>query len=87
MKPFKPPSPTLARASYAACRHSGTPPDLARVELDLPADVAERLERLFRAQSGGGGADAMRPRYARHVEHVEAVAAQGGYPVLRGRPR
>jgi hypothetical protein len=86
MKPFKPPSLSLASASYAACRHGGSPPDLVRVELELPAEAAVRLERLFRGQRGGGG-DAMRPRYARHEAHVRAVAAEGGYPVLAGQRR
>ncbi len=86
MKPFKPPSLSLASASYAACRHGGAPPDLVRVELELPAEAAARLERLFRARPGGSG-DAMRPRYARHEAHVRAVSAQGGYPVLAGRRR
>jgi hypothetical protein len=83
MKPFKPPSMSRLGASYAVCRHGGAPPDLARVELDLPPEAAARLERLFRARSGASG-DAMRPRYARHEAHVGAVIAQGGYPVLKG---
>jgi len=86
MKPFKPPSVTLAAASYAATRQGGTPPDLARIELDLPVEMAARLERLFRAVPGGGP-DAMRPRFARHAAHVCAVMAQGGFPVLQERCR
>lgn len=86
MKPFKSPSSTLASASYAASRHGGTPPDLVRIELDLPAATAARLERLFRAKPGGG-ADAMRPRFARHSAHVRAVIAEGGYPILAGQDR
>jgi hypothetical protein len=86
MKPFTPPSPSLPTASYAVCRHGGAPPDLVRVELDLPAEAAARLERLFRARPGASG-DAMRPRYARHEAHVTAVNAQGGYPVLEERRR
>jgi hypothetical protein len=86
MKSFKPPSLSLAGASYAVCRHGGAPPDLVRVELDLPAEAAARLERLFRARPGSSG-DAMRPRYARHDAHVRAINDQGGYPVLTGRER
>jgi hypothetical protein len=86
MKPFKPPSFSLAGASYAVCRHGGAPPELVRVELELPAEAAARLERLFRARAGGSG-DAMRPRYARHEAHVRAVNDQGGYPVLTERRR
>jgi len=86
MKPFKPPSFTLAAASYAVSRHGGAPPDLVQVELDLPAEAAARLERLFRVQPRGG-ADAMRPRFARHAAHVRAVLTQGGYPVLPERGR
>jgi hypothetical protein len=29
----------------------------------------------------------MRPRFARHRSHVEAVMAEGGYPVLAGPGR
>ncbi|RAK60857.1 hypothetical protein DJ021_14080 [Phenylobacterium hankyongense] len=76
----------MASISYAALRHGGTPPGAARVQLGLGTAVAARLERLFQ-QRGGGGADAMRPRFARHAEHVRAVMAQGGYPALPDRPR
>ena len=86
MKPFKPPSFTLAAASYAVSRQGGAPPDLVQVELDLPAEAAARLERLFRARPRGG-ADPMRPRFARHAAHVRAVLTHGGYPVLRERGR
>ncbi|HEY8003832.1 MAG TPA: hypothetical protein VIE16_06360 [Phenylobacterium sp.] len=86
MKPFKPPSSIPPSASYAACRHGGAPPELAQVELDLPRETAQRLERLFLARPGRGG-DAMRPRFARHETHVAAVQARGGYPVLPARPR
>lgn len=88
MKPFKPPSFALANASYVACRHGGAPPEIARIQLELPAETAVRLETLFQARPGGGGADALRPRFARHETHVGAVLAQGGYPALperRGR--
>jgi hypothetical protein len=84
MKAFKPPSLSIAGASYVVSRHGGAPPDLVRVELALPAEAAAQLERLFRARPGASG-DAMRPRYARHEAHVQAVKEQGGYPVLRGR--
>jgi hypothetical protein len=86
MKPFSPPISILTSASYSACRHGGAPPELARVELELPPETAERLERLFKARPGGG-VDAMRPRFARHRSHVEAVMAEGGYPVLAGPGR
>jgi hypothetical protein len=84
MKPFKPPASILASASYAACRHGGAPPDLARVELALPAETAAKLERLFQRRPGGGPG-AMRPRFARHAAHVQAVMAEGGYPALAAR--
>jgi hypothetical protein len=86
MKPFNPPSFALVAASYSTSRHGGAPPDLVQVELDLPPETAARLERLFRARPGGG-ADAMRPRFARHAAHVGAVVALGGYPVLPERGR
>jgi len=87
MKPFTPPAAsTLASASYAVCRHGGAPPELAQAELALPAETALRLERLFRARSGGGP-NAMRPQFARHAAHVRAVLAQGGYPALAERGR
>ena len=87
MKPFRSPASPLASASYAACRFGGAPPDLVRVQLELPTETAAELERLFRRRPGGG-AHAMRPRFARHKAHVQAVTAEGGYPVLperRGR--
>ncbi len=84
MKPFRPPASPLASASYAACRFGGAPPDIAQVQLALPAETATELERLFRARPGGG-AHAMRPRFARHEAHVEAVIAMGGYPALAER--
>ena len=84
MKPFRPPASILASASYAACRFGGAPPDIVRVQLDLPAEIAAKLERLFRRRPGGG-AYAMRPRFARHQAHVRAVLAEGGYPALAER--
>jgi hypothetical protein len=57
-----------------------------RVELGLPADTAERLERLFQARPGGG-ADPMKPRFARHAAHVRAALAGGGFPALPALPR
>ena len=81
MKPFKPPSFALVNASYAACRHGGMPPDIACVQLELPTEMSQRLERLFRARPCGG-ADAMRPGFARHKAHVRAVMDEGGYPTL-----
>jgi hypothetical protein len=87
MKLFRTPASPLASASYAACRFGGAPPGIARVLLDLPAETAAELEHLFRARPGGG-AHAMRPRFARHEAHVSAVMGEGGYPALaeaRGR--
>ena len=84
MKPFKPPASPLASASYAACCFGGAPPDIVRVQLELPAETAVELERLFRARPGGG-AHAMRPRFARHEAHLQAVMAEGGYPALAER--
>jgi len=86
MKPFTPPVPPFARASYVACRHGGAPPRIAAVELALPAETAARLERLFRARPGGGP-DPMKPRFARHAAHVRAALAQGGFPSLPERRR
>ena len=86
MKPFRPPSAALASAAYVACRYGGAPPGLARVELELAAEVAEGLEQRFQARPGGGP-DPMKPRFARHAEHVSAVMAAGGYPVLPARCR
>jgi hypothetical protein len=86
MKPFKPPSPTLIAASYAACRHGGIPPDVACVQLELPAATAAQLERLF-LRRASGGANAMRPRFARHAAHVRATLSEGGFPALPERRR
>ena len=86
MKPFKPPSAALASAAYVACRYGGAPPGVARVELELAADVAEGLERRFLARPGGGP-DPLKPRFARHDAHVRAVVAAGGYPAAPARLR
>ncbi len=74
--------PGLAGASYAALRYEGIPPWRAQANLGLTAGTAARLERQFRARSGGG-MDPMKPAFARHREHVRAVMAEGGYPALR----
>jgi hypothetical protein len=71
-----------ATASYAALRHEGYSPLRAQRELGLAQGRAARLERGFQRRPGGG-ADAMKPRFARHEPHVRAVLALGGYPVLR----
>jgi hypothetical protein len=73
---------TLASKSYAALRHGGAPPWLARAQLGLKARVADRLEALFLARH-----DSMRPRFARHAAHVAAALEQGGFPVLPERRR
>lgn len=88
MKPFKPPAETQSRPlmslTYFASRHGGAPPELARLELDLPATKGAELERLFQARPGGG-MDPMRPRFARHAAHVRKVLAEGGYPTFKVR--
>ena len=86
MKPFRPPVSLLASASYAACRHGGAPPELVAIDLALPPETAAHLERLFRARAGGG-ADPMKPRFARHTAHVRAVLNEGGFPALTERRR
>lgn len=75
-----------ASAGYAALRHAGVPAARVAAELRLEPFRALRLERLFRARPGGG-LNPMKPRYARHGRHVDAVLAQGGYPVLPERRR
>jgi len=79
------PSP-LASASYAALRYEGLPPPRARAALGLAPQTATRLERLFQARPGGG-ADPMKPRFARHAAHVRSALAQGGFPALPERRR
>lgn len=83
MRHFAPPFPPqpLASATYAVCRLGGAPPDQVRAELGLATDTVVRLERLFQARPGGG-ADAMKPRFAHHERHVRDVMAAGGFPVL-----
>lgn len=68
--------------AYAALRHGGASQTRARAELALSAESAAALEARFRIRRPGQGADAMRPRFARHQAHVAAVLAQGGYPVI-----
>jgi hypothetical protein len=80
-----PSSATLASASYAALRYQGLPPPRAQAFLGLSGETVARLERLFLARSGGK-VDPMKPRFARHAAHLRAVLAEGGFPVLPGRP-
>lgn len=80
------PSATLASAAYAALRHGGAPPAIARVQLGLGRSVAFRLEKMFQARRSGG-CDAMRPRFARHELHVKQVMKAGGFPILPERRR
>ena len=51
-------------------------------ELAIGDDQAVWLEGVFRRSPPGRGADAMRPRFARHELHVAAVQAEGGFPAL-----
>ena len=74
------------RTSYAVLRYEGAPPKQARAALELPPQVAERLEQLFLAKRGGR-VDPMRPAFADHEGHVDAVLAQGGFPAIGGRGR
>ena len=76
-----------ASAGYAALRHGGAPAWRAGAELGLDPARTARLEQLFRRRRGGGPDDPMQPRYARHGRHVDAVLAQGGYPVMPKRRR
>lgn len=79
-------TPAAVSAAYAALRYGGAPPESAQIQLDLATSAAGRLERLFRARAARG-ADAQRPRFARHAAHVAAVTEAGGYPVLAARSR
>ena len=76
-----PPSATLTGAAYAALRHGGAPATSAAAQLGLEPVRAQRFEQLF-IRRAGGGEDPMKPAYARHGRHVDAVLAQGGFPVL-----
>ena len=64
-------------------RHGGASQARACVELGVSFGRGQVLEALFRGVRGGGGPDAMRPRFARHEQHAAAVLAAGGYPALR----
>lgn len=69
--------------AYAALRHGGASQGRARAELAIGDDQAVWLEGVFRRAPPGRGMDAMRPRFARHDQHVEAASAAGGFPALR----
>ncbi|WP_041373488.1 hypothetical protein [Phenylobacterium zucineum] len=73
---------TWAGEAYANLRRGGASAGRATTELGLPPGKARVLEALFQARPPGRGADAMRPRFARHGAHVAAVLAEGGYPAL-----
>ena len=68
--------------SYSVLRHGGASQARACAELGVSFGRGEVLESLFRGVRGGSGADAMRPRFARHAQHVAAVLAAGGYPAI-----
>lgn len=74
---------TIASAAYAALRQGGAPPAHASAQLGVGRRVGRELEAWFRTRRGG----IVRPRFARHDRHVEAVLAEGGYPVLPERRR
>ena len=82
------PEPTLqiphVAPSYVVCRLGGAPPETAQNELGLTPKTVARLERLFQRRPGGG-ADAMKPRFARHDQHVTSAMALGGFPGLARR--
>ena len=73
----------IDQTSYNVLRHGGATQARACAELGVSSGRSQALEALFRRLPGGRGADAMRPRFARHDSHVAAVLAAGGYPVLR----
>jgi hypothetical protein len=69
--------------SYAALRWGGASQERARLELGLSAPRARELEALFSVRHPGRDGSPMRPAFAQHDAHVAAVAAAGGFPVLR----
>lgn len=70
-------------SSYTALRYGGASTYRAQAELRISSDHARKLEAIFKVARPGKALDRMQPRFARHAEHVEAVCAEGGYPVLR----
>jgi hypothetical protein len=82
MRHLRPSQSPLVGGSYVVCRFGGRPPELVQSELGLTSEAVAHLERLFRGRAGGG-ADPMKPRFARHDELVAASVALGGFPVLR----
>jgi len=75
--------PSHIPSSYAALRYGGASPVRAQAELAITAAHAGKLEAIFKVARPGKMLDRMTPRFADHLAHVAAVAAAGGYPVLR----
>ena len=68
---------------YLVLRFGGASQARACAELGVNSGRSEALEARFLRMRGGAGADAMRPRFARHERHVQAVLEAGGYPAIR----
>jgi hypothetical protein len=67
---------------YSVLRFGGASQARACAELGVNSGRGQALEARFLRVRGGEGADAMRPRFARHAKHVEAVLSAGGYPAM-----
>jgi hypothetical protein len=83
MKPTLLTSHVQIGRTYAALRYSGASESRAWTELGLAPRRGRQLEAIFRAPRPGDRSDRERPRFARCAQHVAAVAAVGGFPVLR----
>lgn len=75
-----------ASVGYAVLRHGGEPPERAMTLLGLDPGAGLRLERSFLRRLALRVGE-QKPRFAWHRRHVEAVLAEGGFPVLPERPR
>jgi len=73
----------LQQQTYSALRYGGATRAQACAECCVSSGRSIQLEAHFRIRRPGVGADAMRPKFARHKAHVARVRAAGGYPALR----
>ena len=72
----------IEQQTYEVLRYGGASVTRACTEMGVSSGRSLSLEAHFHVRRPGTGADAMRPKFARHAAHVKRVMAGGGYPTL-----